>query len=120
MKTNKIVYWASTGIFALLMAFSGVNSFSNPEVIEGFRHLGFPDYFRMELGTAKIIGAIVLLVPQFGRRLKEWAYAGFGITLLSASIAHTVSGDPISKTIAPLVIFGILALSYTYSLKRQA
>jgi len=34
--------------------------------------LGFPDYFRVELALAKLLGVLALLVPV-GPRLKEWA-----------------------------------------------
>ena len=32
------------------MVFSAVSYFTNPMVAQGFHHLGFPDYFRQELG----------------------------------------------------------------------
>ena len=60
---------------------------------EGIRHLGYPDYFRIELVIFKVIGALVLILPMAPARLKEWAYAGFGITMISAFISHwTVDG----------------------------
>ena len=47
----------------------------------------FTDYFRVELAWAKLLGVVLLLAPV-PSRLKEWAYAGFAITLGSALIAH--------------------------------
>src|SRR5204862_7984834 len=63
-----------------------------------FTHLGFPDYFRVELSWAKLIGVALLLAPAPARAsltasLKEWAYAGFAINLASALIAHLSVGD---------------------------
>ncbi|MCG8317957.1 MAG: DoxX family protein [Cytophagales bacterium] len=46
----------------------------------------------VELAIAKIIGALVLVFPFFGSNMKEWAYAGFGITLISAFVAHVSDG----------------------------
>ena len=57
-----------------------------------FTHVGFPDYFRVELSWAKLLGVVVLLAPVLAR-LNEWAYAGFFITLASALIAHFSVGD---------------------------
>jgi len=57
-----------------------------------FTHLGFPEYFRVELSWVKLLGVVVLLTPV-SSRLKEWAYAGFAITLASALIAHFAVGD---------------------------
>ncbi len=111
MKSQKITYWVTTSIVALMMLMSGPMYFVSPEAIEGFRKIGFPDFFRMELGAAKVIGALVLLIPMIPSRIKEWAYAGFGITFISAFIAHLASGDPMSKAIAPIVVLAVLAVS---------
>ena len=59
---------------------------------EAFTNLGFPAYFRVELAWAKLLGVVLLLAPV-PARLKEWAYAGFAITLGSALIAHFAVGD---------------------------
>ncbi len=78
--------------FCLQIGFTAYAQLTLPQVAEAFRHLGFPDYFRVELSWAKFLGVAVLLAPVPGR-LKEWAYAGFAITLVSALIAHLVVGD---------------------------
>ena len=114
MKTNKIVYWITTGIVGFMMLFSAYSYFANPQVAEGFAHLGFPNYFRVELGLAKILGVLTLLIPQIPTRIKEWAYAGFGITFISAAAAHVASGDAVPMIAAPLVIFFILIVSNIY------
>jgi hypothetical protein len=46
--------------------------------------------------------------------VKEFAYAGFAITLVSASIAHFSSGDGPLFVIDPLLFLGALAVSYWY------
>lgn len=114
MKKAKIIYWASTGILSFMMLFSAYAYLTNPKIAEGFHYLGFPDYFRVELAIAKMAGVLVLLLPFTASRIKEWAYAGFGITFLSASIAHSAVGDPAGKMIMPLIMLGILSLSYIY------
>jgi hypothetical protein len=73
-------------------------------------HLGYPPYFSDLLGVAKLVGVCVLLVPGIAR-LKEWAYVGFGITILSASYSHLLSGDGL-LALEPLVTFAALVVSY--------
>ncbi len=114
MKKNKIIYWVATGIIALLMVFSAYNYLTNPQMAEGFKHLGFSNYFRVKLAVAKIFGALVLIIPAIPVRLKEWAYAGFGITFISASIAHASSGDAAAMAITPIVFLIILIISNIY------
>ncbi|MDR8390037.1 DoxX family protein [Aliifodinibius sp. S!AR15-10] len=94
-----------------MMLFSATMYFTNPQMAQTFEHLGFPDYFRIELGIGKIIGVLLLLAPFTGR-FKEWVYAGFTINMISASIAHSAAGDPISAILTPLVLLGVLAVSY--------
>jgi hypothetical protein len=86
-------FWISTAVFALQMGFTAWAQLRLPQVAQTFSHLGFPDYFRVELSWAKFAGLAVLLVPAVPARLKEWAYAGFAITLVSALIAHLAVGD---------------------------
>ena len=121
MKRDKIIYWTSTGIVSAVMVFSIINfNIKNPvgpEVyrIEGpFAHLGFPDYLRIELTIAKSLGVLALLIPTIPVKIKEFAYFGFAITLVSASFAHFSSGDGLVFIIDPLIFLGILSVSYWY------
>jgi len=118
MKKIKITYWTSTLMLVILMTFSAYSYLTNPLVKQGFLHLGFPDYFRIELAVAKLIGAVVLLIPLHAR-IKEWAYAGFTITFISAFIGHSVSGDPVPNSIMPVLFLISLGISYLTYYKMQ-
>jgi hypothetical protein len=85
-------FWIVTALFCLQIGFTAYAQLRLPQVAEAFTHLGFPPYFRVELSWAKILGVVLLLAPV-PARLKEWAYAGFAITLGSALIAHLSVGD---------------------------
>lgn len=111
MKSIKITYWITTAIVGIMMTFSAYGYITNPAMAQGFHHLGFPDYFRIELAIAKIIGALLLLVPLKGN-IKEWVYAGFAIVFISAFIAHLSSGDGAAVFAGPLVFLVLLAVSY--------
>ena len=93
-RSNGIVigFWIVTALFCLQIGFTAYAQLTLPQVAEAFAHLGFPDYFRVELALAKLLGVLLLLAPV-PARLKEWAYAGFAITLVSALIAHFAVGD---------------------------
>jgi hypothetical protein len=81
---------------------------------EGIRHLGYPEYFGLMLVVFKVLGAIVLIVPKFPKRIKEWAYAGFGIDFICASVSHWAVDGLGGDTFFPLVVFAVLAVSYIY------
>ena len=120
MKKNKIIYWVATAGITALMLFSAYNYLLNPQMAEGFKHLCFSDNFRIELAIAKILGALVLIIPAIPLKIKEWAYAGFGITFISASIAHAGSGDATAMVLIPIVFLIILMVSniYLYKVKK--
>lgn len=112
MKKDKIIYWTTTGIISAMMLFSAYGYFTNQEMKGAFVHLGFPSYFRIELGVMKILGALALILPMVPKKLKEFAYFGFTLTFISAFIGHYASGDPVPAPIMPLIFLGILAASY--------
>lgn len=91
-RTQTIVWWTATALFCLQMGFTAYAQLRLPQVAEAFTRLGFPDYFRVELSLAKLLGIALLLMPV-PPRLKEWAYAGFAFNLASALIAHFSVGD---------------------------
>jgi hypothetical protein len=123
MKKDKIIYWATTGIVCAVMVFSIINFVFNdhfpfPDGPEGaFVHLGFPNYFKIELTIAKICGVLALAIPGVPQKLKELAYFGFALSLVSASWAHFSVGDArlsVLFIIDPLVFLAILVVSYVY------
>lgn len=117
MKRKRSIYLISTGLVCGVMAFSAVNfNLANPfgPMKGGFLHLGYPSYFRIELTVAKLLGVVAILIPKIPFKVKEFAYFGFGLTLISASIAHFSVGDGIMFVIDPLLFLGALATSYFY------
>jgi len=118
MKATKITYWTATALVALFMTFSAVMYVTSPALKAAFLHLGYPGYFRVELAVAKLIGAFLLLMPL--QCIKEWVYAGFTFTFVSAFISHLASGDAMQQAIMPLVFLVPLALSYVTYHKIQA
>src|SRR3954463_15099674 len=105
MKRRKIIYWSSTGLFCAFLLLTSISYFTDPNSVELYKHLGFPQYFRVELGIAKILGVLLLLIPKVSAKVKEWVYVGFGITLLSGALAHFNSGDPAGYIINALFFF---------------
>jgi hypothetical protein len=113
MKRDKIIYWTTTGLLTLSLALAGFSYLTSHKAAEAFRHLGFPGYFRVELGVAKIVGALVLILPVVPARIKGWAYVGAFIVFVSAFIAH-LSADSIGTALQPLFAFCLCAVSVSF------
>ena len=119
-RANAIFYWISSALFCLEMSFTAYYELL-PQGAQAFVRLGFPaGSFPMELSLAKLVGVAALLVPIVPARLKEWAYAGFAINLVSAVIAHLSIGDR-PASLAPSTITSVIwGLSYFFWRRLQA
>ena len=114
MKKTKIIYWSITIVFALFMAFTAVpDVMLVPDAVKFMTHLGYPNYFTVFIGVAKILGGIAIVIPGY-YSVKEWAYAGLFFDLAGAiySIICTTGVDASLLFMALPVIIG--ALSYIY------
>jgi len=124
MKASKgvmVCFWIFTALFCLEMCFTAYYELLRmPEAAQAFTRLGFAsNAFRVELSWAKVAGVIVLLIPTFSARLKEWAYAGFAINLTSALIAHSSINDRPAAFIPSAMTSVLWALSYFFWRKMQ-
>jgi hypothetical protein len=113
-KSKTIVYWTVTTLFCLQMSFTAYYELL-PQGAQAFTRLGFSNgYFRLELSLAKLVGVAVLLLPMVPARLKEWAYAGFAINLISAILAHLSISDRPAAFVASTLTSGLWGLSYFF------
>ncbi len=113
MKRDKILFWVTTG---LIFLFQGVLEvvFSQSEMAkESIRALGYPDYFGVMLMVFKVLGVLALVIPSVPARVKEWAYAGFGIDFIAAFVSILAVNGLTGDVIAPVVFMGLLVGSYT-------
>jgi len=111
MRDKKTTYWIATVFVVCIMTISGALAITHaPPMIKALAHLGYPPYFSDLLGAGKLVGVCVLLAPGLVK-LKEWAYVGFGITILSACYSHLLSEDGL-LALEPLVTFAALVVSY--------
>ena len=114
MKKEKIIFWTATTLIALLEGVMPALSSQTELAKEGIRHLGYPEYFGNVLVVFKVLGVLAIVIPQVSKRVKEWAYAGFAFDFLFAAISHGAVDGVNGQTFFPLVVLGILAVSYIY------
>ena len=113
MTHRKEAYWASTGFAALALGATGAADLLRvPAIMESLTHLGYPTYFATILGTWELLGAAAIVVPDLPR-VREWAYAGIFFALTGAALSHAASGDPAGKVLVPLLLLGVVVVSWT-------
>jgi uncharacterized membrane protein YphA (DoxX/SURF4 family) len=111
MSGKVAAYWTATLLFSAFMAYNAYAYLSrDPKMAAAMASLGYPPYFPIILGIAKILGVIALLVPN-APRTKEWAYAGFTFTMIGAFFSHLASGQP-REAVMPIVVLIVMAISY--------
>lgn len=108
---RRVIYWITTGLLAVMSAFAAFSYLTgNPQAVQGFTHVGYPQQLRILLGIAKLLGAITLVVPGLPK-LKEWAYAGFTFAWIAAFLAHYLAKDG-PEAFMPILLLVFLAISY--------
>ncbi len=121
MKRNKIIFWVATTIIILWEGVMPLSTliFSPQYATTGTEPLGYPDYFAYTLIICKALGVLAISYPGVPAKLKEWAYAGLTFSLIYAFISHACVDQNIGFMLLPLVVLGILAVSYRYNIKIQ-
>jgi TM2 domain-containing membrane protein YozV len=123
-KKNKIIYWITTGLLALFII-PGIFFLNSEMALEGTKHMGMPMWFHWELGIAKFIGGVLLILPFTPLRLKEWTYVAFGIDFISAIIGNAAVDGVTPMLLSPVIMTIVLIISYvtwhkTYGQKLYA
>jgi uncharacterized membrane protein len=113
-KTKKITYWVSTIFLSFGMLAGGIQQMLQ---IGGYNEivtqLGYPLYLLSILGTWKILGVIVILIPKKAV-LKEWAYAGFFFAMSGATISHLAVGQAITESMPSIILLLVTIASWYF------
>lgn len=116
-KINKL-YWTLLVLLGIFFLISGYLEISkNPVTYLKTLKMGYPPYFILALGIAKLMGVAALLQPWF-KRLQEWAFAGFAFDVIFAFIsglAIASYGDCIKSAF----VFGFVIVTYMLFLKKE-
>ena len=112
-KVGRYGFWLLTGLLVaqLLMA-AATNMLGLEQSVEMVvDRLGYPEYFPTILGAAQLIAAIIIAVPGM-LRLKEWAYAGATIVMVSGVASHAFVGDGLPEFVGAIAVLIITLGSY--------
>jgi uncharacterized membrane protein YphA (DoxX/SURF4 family) len=116
-KAKKVAIWVVSVLLAAEYAFASIPKLiGQDEAVQGFRHAGFSDGFRLFIGAAEAAGAIGLLVP----RLRMWAAAGLSIIMIGALVTHVRAGDPVAKMAPAAISLVLLVLTAWTARPRRA
>ena len=120
MKKYKVFFWVTTVFIFLAEGVVPAITTHSAMTIAGITGLGYPVYFVTMLAVFKVLGALVLIIPQVPARIKEWAYAGFAIDFISAFVSICVVSGFSGGALLPIVALVILAISYVSYRKMKS
>jgi uncharacterized membrane protein len=87
------IYWIATTMVAVVMLASGIAQLLQLEMMKVLiLQIEYPLYIMYLVGVWKIVGVIVLLLPNTPL-LKEWAYAGFFFLMTGVLFSLLAVGD---------------------------
>jgi hypothetical protein len=113
-KRNNIMYWVTTLFLSLGMLAGGIQQMLQ---IGGYNdivtQLGYPLYLLSIIGTWKILGVVIILIPNFPL-IKEWAYAGFFFVMSGALLSHLIVGQAFSEAIPSFILLTVTVLSWYF------
>ncbi|MEC3879072.1 DoxX family protein [Parapedobacter sp. 10938] len=113
-KKSKIIYWVATLFLSLGMLAGGTQQMLQ---VGGYNEivtqLGYPLYMLSIIGTWKILGVVVILLPGFPM-VKEWAYAGFFFVMTGAAISHIVMKEPFVEVVPSLTLLTAIIVSWYF------
>jgi hypothetical protein len=116
-KTIKILYWIFTVLFLLAMlgdAYGGITMQQAGK--DSLAKLGYPMYLLVIMGSAKIAGILAIAQTKY-KVIKEWAYAGFTISFISAFLSWAAIGAGAAMLMPPVVM--LLVMFFTYYLWKK-
>ena len=112
MRAQKLVGWTVTGLMAGFILLSAIPDVLRiPAALDIMKHLGYPPYLLLFLGTAKMLGVLAVLVPGIPR-IKEWAFAGLTFDVSGALYSSLSVGDPPSGWAPAVVALLLVGGSY--------
>ena len=109
---TEIIYRTGNMLLAMWFGASGFMEVTkNPLVWERTIQMGYRPYFITTLGIAKIIGVMVLLIPNKLHWLKEWVFAAFFFDVIFAFISGYAFGGT-AEIIKPVIAFILILITY--------
>jgi len=94
----RIAGWIVVGLTSLFFIQSGLQKLLGTEqIIDHFDALGYPDWSRIVIGIAEILGAVLLGWP----RLTVWAAAALGVLMIGAVASEWLAGQGVAAVLIP-------------------
>jgi uncharacterized membrane protein YphA (DoxX/SURF4 family) len=79
-------------------------------MVEGFKHFGYPAWFRVFTGLAEVVAAVLMIWGIWNKDLIVWGGVLIVVVMLGAIMTHIKIKDSLKGMMMPIILF-ILGLA---------
>ena len=100
------------GILGLGFLMFGFMKFGSKQMVEGFKHYGYPGWFRVFTGLVELISAALVIAGIWNETLAAWGGLFIVGTMIGAIFTHIKIKDSVKNMMMPIVllILGLIVL----------
>jgi outer membrane protein assembly factor BamB len=104
-RAGTVALWALSILLGALFIAAGLLKFLSPVAPEMFAKWGYPDWFRVVIGSAEVGGGLLLLLPA-----TAWLAAGALLVIMTGAALTHLANDEGVNAVTPLVLLLFVAL----------
>jgi uncharacterized membrane protein YphA (DoxX/SURF4 family) len=114
MSILSIVLQVILGLGFLMFGFM---KFGSKQMVEGFKHYGYPGWFRGFTGIVEIISGILVIAGIWNGKWAAWGSLLIVITMIGGIFTHIKIKDHVRQMILPfiLLILGLIVFLINYN-----
>jgi uncharacterized membrane protein YphA (DoxX/SURF4 family) len=90
----------------------GFMKFGSKQMVEGFKHYGYPGWFRVFTGLVELISAALVIAGIWNETLAAWGGLLIAVTMIGAIFTHIKIKDSVKNMMMPIIllILGLIVL----------
>ena len=90
----------------------GFMKFGSKQMVEGFKHYGYPGWFRVFTGVVELISAALVIAGIWNETLAAWGGLFIVATMIGAIFTHIKIKDTAKEMMMPIIllILGLVVL----------
>ncbi|WP_078411907.1 DoxX family protein [Priestia abyssalis] len=109
MSVLSIILQVLLGLGFLMFGFM---KFGSKQMVEGFKHYGYPGWFRVFTGMIEVISAVLVMAGIWNKTLAAWGGLIIAATMIGAIFTHIKMKDTAQQMMMPIIllILGLVVL----------
>ncbi|WP_339301610.1 DoxX family protein [Paenibacillus sp. FSL R5-0623] len=113
MSVLSIVLQVILGLGFLMFGFM---KFGSKQMVEGFKHYGYPGAFRVFTGLIEVIAAGFVIAGIWNEGLAAWGGLLIVVTMIGAIMTHIKIKDQLKQMLMPIIllILGLVVFLINY------